>query len=98
MTSCIILHNMIVEDEQDFYSQHWTDFEQSEESGSSAPQQPYSTEVLPAFANHEKASSMMDQAKSAAQSAQQSLQETGQQMQAKAQETADAAKDSTNKS
>ncbi|KAK2366112.1 CBL-interacting protein kinase [Trifolium repens] len=46
----------------------------------------------------EKASSMMDQAKNAAQSAQQSLQETGQQMQAKAQETADAAKDSTNKS
>ncbi|KAK2410794.1 hypothetical protein QL285_046136 [Trifolium repens] len=42
---------MIVEDERDSYSQHWTDFEKSEESGSSAPQ-PYSTEVLSAFANH----------------------------------------------
>jgi hypothetical protein len=39
------------------YSQRWTDFEQSEESGSSAPQQPYSTEVLPAFANHVRARS-----------------------------------------
>jgi hypothetical protein len=56
MRSCIILHNMIVEDERDSYSQHWTDFEQSEESGSSAPQ-PYSTEVLPAFANHVRARS-----------------------------------------
>ncbi|KAK2458580.1 hypothetical protein QL285_005718 [Trifolium repens] len=57
MRSCIILHNMIVEDERDSYSQHWTDFEQSEESGSSTPQQPYSTEVLPAFANHVRARS-----------------------------------------
>ncbi|KAK2353814.1 hypothetical protein QL285_091400 [Trifolium repens] len=56
MRSCIILHNMIVEDERDSYSQRWTDFEQSEESGSSAPQ-PYSTEVLPAFANHVRARS-----------------------------------------
>ena len=48
---------MIVEDERDSYSQHWTDFEQSEESGSSAPQQPQSTEVLPAFANHVRARS-----------------------------------------
>ncbi|XP_058740814.1 uncharacterized protein LOC131613129 [Vicia villosa] len=54
--SCIILHNMIVEDERDSYSQRWTDFEQSGESGSSAPQ-PYSTEVLPAFANHVRARS-----------------------------------------
>ncbi|XP_058755868.1 uncharacterized protein LOC131629060 [Vicia villosa] len=56
MRSCIILHNMIVEDERDSYSQRWTDFEQSGESGSSAPQ-PYSTEVLPAFANHVRARS-----------------------------------------
>ncbi|XP_058782080.1 uncharacterized protein LOC131656364 [Vicia villosa] len=56
MRSCIILHNMIVEDERDSYSQCWTDFEQSGESGSSAPQ-PYSTEVLPAFANHVRARS-----------------------------------------
>jgi len=51
MRSCIILHNMIVEDEGDLSSQRWTDFEQSEERGYSTPQ-PYSTEVLPAFANH----------------------------------------------
>ncbi|GAU29928.1 hypothetical protein TSUD_148370 [Trifolium subterraneum] len=56
MRSCIILHNMIVEDERDSYAQRWTDFEQSEESGSSAPQ-PFSTEVLPAFANHVRARS-----------------------------------------
>ncbi|XP_058779219.1 uncharacterized protein LOC131653155 [Vicia villosa] len=56
MRSCIILHNMIVEDERDSYSQRWTDFEQSGESGSTAPQ-PYSTEVLPAFANHVRARS-----------------------------------------
>ncbi|XP_058783265.1 uncharacterized protein LOC131657937 [Vicia villosa] len=56
MRLCIILHNMIVEDERDSYSQRWTDFEQSGESGSSAPQ-PYSTEVLPAFANHVRARS-----------------------------------------
>ncbi|XP_058772325.1 uncharacterized protein LOC131646244 [Vicia villosa] len=56
MRSCIILHNMIVEDERDSYSQRWADFEQSGESGSSAPQ-PYSTEVLPAFANHVRARS-----------------------------------------
>ncbi|KAL9665054.1 hypothetical protein QQ045_020463 [Rhodiola kirilowii] len=54
--SCIILHNMIVEDERDTYAQHWTDFDQSEASGSSTPQ-PYSTEVLPAFANHVRARS-----------------------------------------
>jgi len=54
MRSCIILHNMIVEDEGDSYSQRWTNFKQSEESGSSTPQ-PYSTEVLPAFANHVRA-------------------------------------------
>jgi hypothetical protein len=54
--SCIILHNMIVEDERDSYSQRWTDFEQSEESGSYAPQ-PYSTEMLPVFANHVRARS-----------------------------------------
>jgi len=32
MRSCIILHNMIVEDERDTYAQRWTDFEQSEGS------------------------------------------------------------------
>ena len=58
MRTCIILHNMIVEDERDTYSQRWTDFEQSEESGSSTPQPPpYSTEVIPAFANHVRARS-----------------------------------------
>ncbi|XP_039684958.1 uncharacterized protein [Medicago truncatula] len=51
MRSCIILDNMIVEDERDTYAQRWTDFEQPGGSGSSTPQ-PYSTEVLPAFANH----------------------------------------------
>ena len=51
MLSCIIFHNMIVEDEQDTYAQNWTDYDQSEASGSSTPQ-PFSTEVLPAFANH----------------------------------------------
>ena len=56
MRSCIILHNMIVEDERDTYAQRWTDFEQSEGSGSSTPQ-PYSTEVLPTFANHVRARS-----------------------------------------
>ncbi|KAK2434912.1 hypothetical protein QL285_020015 [Trifolium repens] len=44
MRSCIILHNMIFEDERDSYSQRWTNFEQFEESGSSTLQ-PYSTEV-----------------------------------------------------
>ncbi|KAL9665809.1 hypothetical protein QQ045_000130 [Rhodiola kirilowii] len=56
MRSCIISHNMIVEDERDTYAQHWTDYDQSEASGSSTPQ-PFSTEVLPAFANHVRARS-----------------------------------------
>lgn len=58
MRSCIILHNMIVEDERDTYAQHWTDYDQSEASGSSTPE-PFSTEVLPAFANHVRARSVM---------------------------------------
>ncbi|XP_057424645.1 uncharacterized protein LOC130718160 [Lotus japonicus] len=56
MRSCIILHNMIFEDERDSYAQRWTDFEQSGE-GESSTQQPYSTEVLPAFVNHVRARS-----------------------------------------
>ena len=51
MRSCIILHNMIVEDERDTYAQRWTDYDQSEASGFSISQQ-YSTEELPAFENH----------------------------------------------
>ena len=47
---------MIVNDEQDSYLQHWIDYDQSEASGSSTPQ-PFSTEVLPAFANHVRARS-----------------------------------------
>jgi len=47
---------MIVEDERDTYAQRWTDFEQSEEIGCSTAQ-PYSTEVLPAFANYARARS-----------------------------------------
>ena len=35
--SCIILHNMIVEDERNTYAQHWTDYDHSEASGSSTP-------------------------------------------------------------
>jgi len=45
---------MIVEDERDTYAQRLTSFEQSEGSGSITPQ-PYSTEVLHAFANHVRA-------------------------------------------
>ena len=56
MRSCIILHNMIVEDERDTYAQHWTDYDQSEASGSSTSQ-PFSIEVLPVFANHVRARS-----------------------------------------
>ncbi|KAG7578909.1 Harbinger transposase-derived protein [Arabidopsis thaliana x Arabidopsis arenosa] len=58
MRSCIILHNMIVEDERETYAQHWTDYDQSEASGSST-QQLFSTEVLPVFANHVRARSEM---------------------------------------
>ena len=56
MRSSIILHNMIVEDERDTYAQHWTGYDQPEASVSNAPQ-PFSTEVLPAFANHVRARS-----------------------------------------
>ncbi|CAA7027587.1 unnamed protein product [Microthlaspi erraticum] len=53
MRTCIILHNMIVEDERDSYAQNWTviDYDQSEASGSNTTQQ-FSTEVLHAFENH----------------------------------------------
>ncbi|CAJ2642043.1 unnamed protein product [Trifolium pratense] len=56
MRTCIILHNMIVEDERDSYIQRWADFDQGEGSESSTPQ-PHSTEVLPAFADHVRARS-----------------------------------------
>ncbi|XP_020260028.1 uncharacterized protein LOC109836529 [Asparagus officinalis] len=51
MRACIILHNMIVEDERDTYSRNWEnlDFEQS--SGSSASFN-VQTEVLPEFQVH----------------------------------------------
>jgi len=42
--------------ERDTYAQRWTNFEQYEGSGSSTPQ-PYSTDVLPAYANHVRARS-----------------------------------------
>ncbi|XP_058748763.1 uncharacterized protein LOC131621735 [Vicia villosa] len=58
MRSCIILNNMIVEDERDIYAQNWTDYDQSEASKSSTPES-FSTEVLPAFANHVRARSVM---------------------------------------
>jgi hypothetical protein len=49
---------MIVEDERDTYAQHWTDYDQSKASRSSTPE-PFSTEVLPVFANHVCARSVM---------------------------------------
>ncbi|XP_057432754.1 uncharacterized protein LOC130725553 [Lotus japonicus] len=52
LRSCIILHNIIVEDERDSYAQRWTDFEQSGEGGSSTPQ-PYSTELRDPNVHHE---------------------------------------------
>ena len=51
MSSCIILHHIIVEDERDTYAQHWNDYDQSEASGSNAPQSS-STKVILPFANH----------------------------------------------
>lgn len=42
---------MIVNDERETYAQHWSDYNQSEASGSSTPE-PFSIEVLPEFASH----------------------------------------------
>ena len=53
MRACIILHNMIVEDERDSYSRNWEniDFERSNSSGSSSSVN-VQTEVLPQFQVH----------------------------------------------
>ena len=47
---------------RDTYAQHWTDYDQFEASGSSTPQ-PFSTEVLPVFANHMRARSELRDSK-----------------------------------
>ncbi|AES90032.2 hypothetical protein MTR_4g083410 [Medicago truncatula] len=44
--------------EQDTYAQHWTNYDQSETSGSSTLE-PFSTKVLPTFVNHVRARSVM---------------------------------------
>ncbi|GAA0154092.1 hypothetical protein LIER_12173 [Lithospermum erythrorhizon] len=53
MRACIVLHNMIVDDECDTYSQNWEniDFEPSNNSGSSSSGHVQS-EVLPQFHVH----------------------------------------------
>ncbi|XP_047325094.1 uncharacterized protein LOC124928888 [Impatiens glandulifera] len=53
MRACIILHNMIVEDERDSYSRNWEniDFERSNNSGSSSSDN-VQREVLPQFQVH----------------------------------------------
>lgn len=58
MRSCIILHNMIAEDERDTYAQYLTYYDQSEASGFSTPES-FSTEVLPAYENHVRVRPMM---------------------------------------
>ena len=52
MKACIILHNMIVEDEQDGYTQFdVSDFQQAEDNGSSHVDLTYSTDIPTNIAN-----------------------------------------------
>ena len=52
MRACIILHNMIVEDERDEYTQFdVSDFQQGESSGSSHVVLTYSTDIPKNIAN-----------------------------------------------
>ena len=52
MRACIILHNMIVEDEQDEYTQYdISDFQQGDDSGSSHIDLTYSTYIPTSIAN-----------------------------------------------
>ena len=52
MRACIILHNMIVEDERDGYTQHdVSGFQQGEDNGSSHVDLTYSTNIPTNIAN-----------------------------------------------
>ena len=52
MRACIILHNMIVEDERDGYTQfHLSEFQHAEDNGSSHVDLSYSTDIPTTIAN-----------------------------------------------